>query len=29
VLIVAIFHGTLDIAINSPSGPELTNVMGD
>jgi membrane protease YdiL (CAAX protease family) len=28
VLIVSVFHGTLDIAINSPSGPELTNFMG-
>ena len=28
VLIVSVFHGTLDIAINSPSGPELANVMG-
>ena len=28
VLIVAIFHGTLDIAINSPSGPQLATVMG-
>jgi CAAX protease family protein len=28
ILIVAIFHDTLDIAINSPSGPELANVMG-
>ena len=28
ILIVSVFHGTLDIAINSPSGPELANVMG-
>jgi CAAX protease family protein len=28
VLIVSVFHGTLDIAMNSPSGPELANVMG-
>jgi membrane protease YdiL (CAAX protease family) len=28
VLIVAIFHGTLDIAITSPAGPQLANVMG-
>ena len=28
VLIVATFHGTLDIAINSPVGPELANIMG-
>ena len=28
VLIVSVFHGTLDIAINSPSGLELANVMG-
>jgi uncharacterized protein len=28
VLIVSVFHGTLDIAINSPSGPELANVIG-
>jgi uncharacterized protein len=28
ILIVAIFHGTLDITINSPAGPELANVMG-
>ncbi len=28
VLIVSVFHGTLDIAINSPSGPALANVMG-
>jgi membrane protease YdiL (CAAX protease family) len=28
VLIVAIFHGTLDIVINSPSGPQLANIMG-
>jgi membrane protease YdiL (CAAX protease family) len=28
VLIVAIFHGTLDITISSPAGPQLANVMG-
>ena len=28
ILIVSVFHGTLDIAINSPSGPELANVVG-
>jgi membrane protease YdiL (CAAX protease family) len=28
ILIVAIFHGTLDITITSPSGPQLANVMG-
>jgi uncharacterized protein len=28
ILIVAIFHGALDIAINSPAGPEVANVMG-
>jgi membrane protease YdiL (CAAX protease family) len=28
ILIVAIFHGTLDITINSPAGPQLANVMG-
>jgi len=28
ILVVSIFHGTLDIAINSPSAPELANVMG-
>jgi membrane protease YdiL (CAAX protease family) len=28
ILIVAVFHGTLDVTINSPAGPELANVMG-
>jgi membrane protease YdiL (CAAX protease family) len=28
VLIVAIFHGTLDLTIGSPAGPQLANVMG-
>lgn len=28
VLIVAIFHGTLDITKSSPAGPQLANVMG-
>ena len=28
ILIVAIFHGTLDITITSPAGPELANAMG-
>lgn len=28
ILIVAIFHGTLDITITSPAGPQLANVMG-
>jgi len=28
VLIVAIFHGMLDIIISSPAGPELANLMG-
>jgi membrane protease YdiL (CAAX protease family) len=28
VLIVAIFHGTLDLTISSPAGPQLANVMG-
>jgi uncharacterized protein len=28
ILIVAIFHGALDITIGSPAGPELANVMG-
>ena len=28
ILIVSVFHGVQDIAINSPSGPELANVMG-
>jgi membrane protease YdiL (CAAX protease family) len=28
VLIVAIFHGTLDITINSPAGPQLATIMG-
>jgi uncharacterized protein len=28
VLIVAIFHGALDITITSPSGPEVATVMG-
>lgn len=28
VLLVAIFHGTIDIAFTSPAGPELANAMG-
>ena len=27
ILIVAIFHGTLDITIGSPAGPEVASVM--